>query len=130
MLFKASEIPNGIHINAIGGDCPGKTEFSRELLERAEVFVELIEQTKIEGEIQTLEDTSNVVELHQVISKKHVGRANDKQITFFDSVGFAIEDFSALMVLNQCSKELDIGKEVDLIPSPSDPKNLFGELLN
>ena len=42
----------GVHINAIGGDCPGKTELAEAVLHRASIFVEYPEQTRIEGEIQ------------------------------------------------------------------------------
>ncbi len=45
----------GVHINAIGGDCPGKTELHRDILLRSSIFVEYPEQTRIEGEIQQLE---------------------------------------------------------------------------
>ena len=47
-------IPQGVHINAIGGDCPGKTELDSALLERANVFVEYEPQTRVEGEIQQM----------------------------------------------------------------------------
>ena len=39
----------GVHINAIGGDCPGKTELAPAILHRAGIFVEYPEQTRIEG---------------------------------------------------------------------------------
>ena len=44
----------GVHINAIGGDCPGKTELSPLILQRSDVFVEYAPQTRIEGEIQQM----------------------------------------------------------------------------
>ena len=44
----------GVHINAIGGDCPGKTELAAGILHRSDVFVEFPPQTRIEGEIQQM----------------------------------------------------------------------------
>ena len=44
----------GQHINAVGGDCPGKTELHRDILLRSAIFVEYPPQTRIEGEIQQL----------------------------------------------------------------------------
>ena len=32
----------GVHINAIGGDCPGKTELHRDIVARSSVFVEYL----------------------------------------------------------------------------------------
>jgi len=49
-VLSDSMVGAGVHINAVGGDCPGKTELQREILLRADVFVELSEQTRIEGE--------------------------------------------------------------------------------
>ena len=42
-------IGSGVHINAIGGDCPGKTELHRDILLRSDIFVEFPPQTRIEG---------------------------------------------------------------------------------
>ena len=42
-------IEPGMHLNAIGGDCPGKTELDAEILRRASVFVEFPPQTRVEG---------------------------------------------------------------------------------
>jgi len=92
-------VGSGIHINAVGGDCPGKTELHRDILMRSEIFVEYAPQTRIEGEIQQLDAEHPVVELWQVLAGEAPGRRNGRQITLFDSVGFAIEDFSALRYL-------------------------------
>jgi ornithine cyclodeaminase len=42
----------GVHVNAVGGDCPGKTEVHAGVLRRADIFVEYPPQTRVEGEIQ------------------------------------------------------------------------------
>ena len=44
------------------------------------------------------------------------------------SVGFALEDFSALRMLRDFAAELGVGQAVALVPEMQDPKNLFGEL--
>ena len=46
----------------------------------------------------------------------------------FDSVGFALEDFSALRLLRDASAQLGLGTPLDLIPQLADPKDLFGQL--
>jgi len=118
----------GVHINAIGGDCPGKTELHRDILLRADIFVEFPEQTRIEGEIQQLEADHPVTELWQVITGTAQGRTDPRQITLFDSVGFAIEDFSALRYIRD---QLKPGNhtELDMLADPDTPKDLFGMLL-
>ena len=118
----------GVHINAIGGDCPGKTELHRDILSRADTFVEYPPQTRIEGEIQQMDPDYPVTELWQVVTGEVEGRRNDKQITLFDSVGFAIEDFSALRYVRERVRGTAFFQSVDLIADPDDPRDLFGML--
>lgn len=118
-------LENGMFINGVGGDCPGKTEMSKEVVEASSVFVEYYPQTKIEGEIQQVSDDFPTTELFEVIKGLKIGRKNDSEITLFDSVGFAIEDFSVLKLIYKLAKKYNIGKELDLIPVMDDPKNLF-----
>jgi ornithine cyclodeaminase len=115
----------GLHINAIGGDCPGKTELDIELVKRGSVFVEFPEQSFIEGEIQFLPHDWPITELWRVLTGDAPGRTDDDQLTIFDSVGFAIEDFAALTFLNARLDGTDYYDELDLIAEPADPKNLF-----
>ena len=116
----------GVHINAIGGDCPGKTELHADILRRSYIFVEFPPQTRIEGEIQQLDPDHPVTELWQVISGTAKGRTSDRQITLFDSVGFAIEDFSALRYVRNKIVGTDYYHDLDLLADPDDPRDLFG----
>jgi len=118
----------GIHINAIGGDCPGKTELHPDILQRAEIFVEYTEQTRIEGEIQQLPDDHPVSELWQVIAGERPGRRDASQLTLFDSVGFAIEDFSALRYVRDLAARIGYFEKLDLLADPDDPRDLYGML--
>ncbi len=116
----------GVHINAIGGDCPGKTELHADILRRSDIFVEYPPQTRIEGEIQQLDDDHPVTELWQVMAGEKPGRTGDRQITLFDSVGFAIEDFSALRYVHSRIKGTPFYSELDMLADPDDPRDLFG----
>ena len=118
----------GVHINAIGGDCPGKTELHPDILHRAAIFVEYPEQTRIEGEIQQLAPDHPVTELWQVITGQAEGRRDARQITLFDSVGFAIEDFSALRYIRDQIDGTPFFQPLDLLADPDDPRDLFGML--
>lgn len=114
----------GMHINAIGGDCPGKTELDERILRRSSIFVEFEPQTRIEGEIQQLAPDHPVTEMWRVIRREVPGRVSDDEITVFDSVGFAIEDFSALRYVYDTLLS-ERAETLDLLASPEDPKNLF-----
>ena len=122
-------VGSGVHINAIGGDCPGKTELHKDILLRSEIFVEYPPQTRIEGEIQQLDDDYPVKELWQVMTGEIEGRTTDKQITLFDGVGFAIEDFSALRYLRDQFEATGHFQNLDMVADPDDPRDLFGMVL-
>lgn len=121
-------VGNGVHINAIGGDCPGKTELAAGVLQRSTIFVEYPEQTRIEGEIQQLDPDHPVTEMWQVLSGEAPGRTSAEQITLFDSVGFAIEDFSALRYIRDHIGGTEYYMDLDLLADPDDPRDLFGML--
>jgi ornithine cyclodeaminase len=119
----------GVHINAIGGDCPGKTELHRDVLLRARIFVEYPPQTRIEGEIQQLPPDHPVTELWRVLAGVTQGRRDAREITLFDGVGFAIEDFSALRYVHGRLKGAGFHQDLDMIADPDDPRDLFGMLM-
>lgn len=122
-------IKPGLHINGIGGDCPGKTELDKNILARAKIVVEYLPQSKTEGEIQQADSAGGVyAELWELASGVKKGRESDNEITLFDSVGFALEDFAVLKLVHELSIKNNIGESVELIPSLRDPKNLFGVL--
>ncbi len=122
-------VGSGVHINAVGGDCPGKTELHSDILHRSEIFVEYPPQTRVEGEIQQLAEDHPVTELWQVITGGTPGRTSDGQITLFDSVGFAIEDFSALRFIKDQLEISPYYQDLDMIADPDDPRDLFGMIM-
>lgn len=119
----------GMHINGVGGDCPGKTELHPGVLEAARVFVEYEPQTRIEGDLQQMPAEFPVTELWRVLTGQAPGRRSDAEVTVFDSVGFALEDFAALRLMGALASPLGLGQVIDLIPEMADPKNLYGELM-
>jgi ornithine cyclodeaminase len=122
-------VGSGLHINAVGGDCPGKTELHADILQRSDIFVEYPPQTRIEGEIQQLPPDYPVKELWRVMAGLEPGRTGERQITLFDSVGFAIEDFSALRYVKRQIEQTGLYDELDLLADPDEPHDLFGMLL-
>jgi ornithine cyclodeaminase len=127
-ILTKDHLKNGLHINAIGGDSPNKTELDPEILTFAKVVVEFFDQTKHEGEIQNLTNLNRdsiYAELWEIASNTKLGRQNPDEITLFDSVGFALEDYSILNLIKDLSQKHNIGQTLDMIPQLVDPKNLF-----
>lgn len=124
-ILTADMVEPGMHINAVGGDCPGKTELHADVLRAGPVFVEYEPQTRIEGDLQQMPADFAVTELWQVLTGQRAGRQDARDVTVFDSVGFALEDFSALRWLRDSALKHGAGTRIEVAPDLADPKNLF-----
>jgi ornithine cyclodeaminase len=125
-------VASGVHVNAVGGDCPGKTELHRDIFARADVrvVVEYEPQSRIEGEIQQLPCDYPVIEFQQIVRNAARGLRAPTDVTIFDSVGFALEDYSALRFLHSLRDEFPtLRRCIDLIPDLENPKDLYGGTL-
>ncbi len=131
VILTPEMIRPGMHLNAVGGDCPGKTELHADILLRqdARVVVEFEPQSRIEGEIQQMPADFGVAEFADVLKGTAQGRASAAEVTIFDSVGFALEDYSALRYLHKLQLQNPRNRQqIDLVPHLDNPKNLFGLL--
>lgn len=131
-VIKNEWVKEGVHINALGGDCPGKTELEVSILLRSRTVVEYFDQAFIEGEIQRFNEQEArdriYAELHELVNGTKMGRLSARDITLFDSVGIALEDYSALRLTYELACKYGLGEERNLIPSLSNPKDLFSLL--
>lgn len=130
VVLSDADVPAGAFVNAIGGDCPGKTELEPATIARASVFVEHTEQTRIEGEIQKQAPDFPVTELWEVVTGAKPGRRSDDELVVWDSVGFAVEDWTTLkfVAADVAASAPELLAQLDLIAEPEDPKDLFSLL--
>jgi len=128
-IVEPDMVEPGMHINAVGGDCPGKTEIHPEVLLRSSVFVEFAEQARIEGDIQQMTPDFPVTELYDVLIGNHPGRQSADEVTLFDSVGFSLEDYSTLVLTHRLAAELNIGQPIELVPPGAEIGDLYGYLI-
>lgn len=131
VILAPNMIVPGMHLNAVGGDCPGKTELHPDILRRPDirVVVEFEPQSRIEGEVQQMEPDYPVAELTDVLAGRRPGRVHEREVTLFDSVGFALEDFSALRYLRRVHQEMrGLQQQIDLVPDLENPKDLYSLL--
>src|SRR5699024_7513350 len=122
------QVRPGTHINAIGGDCPGKTEIDPALLAASRVVVEFAPQTRIEGEIQQLPPEFEVTELWQVLTGDAAGRTDDTSITYCDADAIPLVDFSGLRHAHQPTRGAELLQWIDVTADPDDPKALFSRI--
>jgi ornithine cyclodeaminase len=132
-VLKNDWVKDGVHINGIGGDCPGKTELEVSILSRAKIVVEYFDQSIIEGEVQRWtkeEGKKNIYgELYEIIRGEKAGRTDAKDITLYDSVGIALEDYSVLTLTYELMQRYGVGMDVGCTPELHDPKNLMSVLM-
>ncbi|MCE7032908.1 ornithine cyclodeaminase [Lysobacter sp. GX 14042] len=130
-ILTAGMVEPGMHINAVGGDCPGKTELDPAILTapNTRTYVEFEPQSRIEGELQHMAADFQVTEFWRVVAGEARGRTGNDEVTIFDSVGFALEDYSALRLVRDLASELKLGSKTDIVPVMADPKDLFGHLV-
>lgn len=133
-VLDASILHPQLHINAIGGDAPGYSELDPNILHQVDrIVVEYLPQTRLEGEIQQLpfEMIENkIFELQQLFNDGHKGRLRSDEITLFDSVGFALFDYSTMRLISDLTEKYHFAQEVNMIPSYEKNKSLFCQLMD
>jgi alanine dehydrogenase len=114
-------VSDGMHINAIGADAPGKQELDPDILLRAKVVVDDVEQAIHGGEVNVPLSTGVIArgniyaDLGEIITKKKPGRTSAGEITVFDSTGLAVQDIATDWVVYEKAKRMGAGREVELL---------------
>lgn len=111
------------HINAVGSDCPGKTELPLSVLDKAFVVVDDIDQAKAEGECQDGR-VSRYTELSNMLDMPSHSK---NTLSVFDSTGTSLEDSVCISVFEDYAKDLDIGATLgqEKIKADIDPLTLL-----
>lgn len=121
-LVKLDWIDEGMHINAIGADGPGKQELEPSIVAKADkVVVDSLSQCRRIGEIQhalgqgLISEDSIHAEIGQILIGEKAGRESEKEITLFDSTGLAAQDIAAAYVVYREAKERGLGITTKLL---------------
>lgn len=125
-VVKAAWCRPGLHISAIGGDSPYKRELPPAVMKKARVVVEYWPQSQKEGEVKGCERTDVYAELWQLVQGKKKGRLYEEDLTVFDSVGIALEDYVTLQYVYDCMRRERMEHEAEVIPELVNPKDLYG----
>ena len=120
-LINVDSIQEGMHINAIGADGPGKQELDPNIMTRvSKIVVDSLEQCRKIGEIQHalsqgLIDESKIhAEIGEIINGDKSGRESDSEITLFDSTGLSAQDIAAAKIVYDAAKEKGMGIKINL----------------
>jgi ornithine cyclodeaminase/alanine dehydrogenase-like protein (mu-crystallin family) len=120
-LFDHAMLKEGVHINAIGAYRPNMCEIPAETVSKSKVFVDQKEACLTEAGdlIQPMEagliDESHIsVEIGEVILGTKTGRLKKDEITFFKSVGVAVQDLAVAGIVLEQAKKLGLGSIVPI----------------
>lgn len=119
-VFDDADVNPGTHISAVGSYTRDMQEVPAETLQRAKVFVDSRSASLEEAGdlIQPIQaglfgETHICGELGEVILGRLPGRGSSEEITYFKSVGLAVQDAMAAQVALANARKMGIGTEVD-----------------
>ena len=120
-VFEGKLLKEGTHINAIGAYRPDMQEVDEEALRRSRIFVDSLEACLEEAgdlviplKTGRLQKTDILAELGEVFAGKKPGRGSAREITYFKSVGNAVQDVSVGQAILHRAREKNLGQEVEL----------------
>lgn len=120
-VFDDQDLPAGVHINAVGSYKPHVQEVPGEMVLRSRLYVDHRESALEEtGDLiipikkGMLTEKHIVAEIGEVAAGTAPGRSSDSEITFFKTVGVAVQDLAAATITLKRAEELDIGTLVEL----------------
>jgi ornithine cyclodeaminase/alanine dehydrogenase len=121
-LIGADVIKDGLHINAIGADGPGKQELDPAIMTKAsKIVVDSLAQCRRIGEIQhalsegLISESSIHAEIGEILNNDKVGRETDEEITVFDATGLSAQDIAAAKIVLDAAKKKELGMKINLL---------------
>ncbi|MGD2294604.1 MAG: hypothetical protein PVF22_02050, partial [Candidatus Aminicenantes bacterium] len=120
-VFSDTDLKPGVHINGVGSYTPAMQEVPGETVVRAKVFVDSVPACWEEaGDLiiplqKELIGKDHVLgEIGQLASGQVQGREETEDVTYFKSVGNAVQDVSVARIILSAAQELGLGKDVHL----------------
>ena len=112
----------GAHLNAVGASTPQAREIDTATVAASALFCDSRDSLRNEaGEFQLAITEGRITgedhiraELGEVLAGRGPGRLDDSELTFFRSLGLAIEDLAAAQTAVAAARELGLGTEVEL----------------
>ena len=120
-LVKLEWLKKGAHINAIGADAKGKEELEPSILKHAKVVIDSWEQASHSGEINVplrkgiISKKDIYADIGEIVTDKKNARANENEITVFDSTGLSIQDVAIADLIYKTALKKKLGKWINLV---------------
>ena len=119
-IFEDKDVKLGTHISAIGGYTPEMQELPIETVARSRIVVDSYATVMEEaGDIVKairaglIQESSIHAEVGEIVLGKKSGRQSEDEITFFKSVGNAVQDATAAQLALKNARVMELGTEVE-----------------
>jgi len=121
-VFEGNDLNRGTHINAIGGFMPQMQEVDETTIKRADkIVVDSIENCLVESGDLIIPIEKGVItkddiyaELGEVASGLKPGREREDEITYFRTVGTAVQDVSTAHFILEKTNLMSMGRKVEI----------------
>ena len=120
-VFHDEDIQPGTHINAVGAYTPQMQEIPAETVKRSKIVIDHRASSLAEaGDLiiplnkGLISEQDIYAELGEIAAGAKPGRESVDEITFFKSVGVAVQDVAAANAVLQAAREMNLGTEVAL----------------
>jgi ornithine cyclodeaminase/alanine dehydrogenase-like protein (mu-crystallin family) len=119
-VFADAAVAPGAHINGVGSFTASMQEIDADTVGRARVFVDSREAALAEaGDLLIARDAGKTkpedwIELGDVAGGQQPGRTSEREITFFKSVGVAVQDIATFAAALKQAEALSLGTAVEL----------------
>jgi ornithine cyclodeaminase/alanine dehydrogenase-like protein (mu-crystallin family) len=120
-VFRGSLLSPGAHINAMGAFKPEMQEVDEETILRSRIFVDSVEACLQEAGDLIIPFNKGLIrrediqgELGEIVSNRKPGRRNPQEITYFKSVGNAVQDISVAQAIFLKAEDKSLGREIEL----------------
>ncbi len=120
-VFDDADLKPGVHINGIGSYTPDMVEIPSQTVVRSKVVVDSFEASFAEAGDLIVPLEKGLIsrehihgEIGEVAAGKIPGRESDEELTFFKSVGIAVQDVAVAELILRRSEDSGFGFEVDI----------------
>jgi len=119
-----ADLPDGVHVTAMGQYDRGKRELDAETIARATYVPDLRKRAFQDAgaflaarEAGAVDDDHIHAELGEVVAGKRPGRTSPEEVTVFDSGGTGIETVAAAWMLYERAREQGLGETIEFAPA-------------
>jgi ornithine cyclodeaminase/alanine dehydrogenase-like protein (mu-crystallin family) len=120
-VFDGRDLSPGTHVTGVGSYAPHMQEVDEETVRRSKIVVDSLQACLAEAGDLIVALEKNVIskldihaELGQIVNGERPGRESHEEITFFKSVGVAVQDAAAANAVLRAAESQRLGTVVEL----------------